>query len=249
MIFSNSPHLLRSVLVAMAGLLLPLTTVLAQSLETSSDNLQVGSGIQTDSQSSLSRINIDRSTDSLDYQGLFSDQTLNINFGVQVSPAEGLNLTADAWRLEVEDQPPGSALTNNGLQSILPGIYLESEPGAVFSLDQRLQNTNVEANGVDLGASYVWNTDKIGQFTLSSRASYIYDMNQRSNIPEAAALLSGESLGLTSSPDLQGSLTLTWQLGNHSASAVTNYFDSFKDIGDLNLEEINELVDNITKSP
>ena len=35
-------------------------------------------------------------------------------------------------------------------------------------------------------------------------------------------------------------------LGNHSASAVTNYFDSLDDISDLNLDEINEMAESIT---
>jgi len=45
---------------------------------------------------------------------------------------------------------------------------------------------------------------------------------------------------------LQSSLMLTWEFGNHSASAITNYFDSFKDISELDLDELNDLVDNIT---
>jgi outer membrane receptor protein involved in Fe transport len=48
------------------------------------------------------------------------------------------------------------------------------------------------------------------------------------------------------SPELQSSLMLSWQFGNHTASAITNYIDSFKDISEVNLDEINDLVDNIT---
>jgi len=48
------------------------------------------------------------------------------------------------------------------------------------------------------------------------------------------------------SPELQSSLMLSWQLGNHTASAITNYIDSFKEISELDIDEINELVDNIT---
>jgi outer membrane receptor protein involved in Fe transport len=48
------------------------------------------------------------------------------------------------------------------------------------------------------------------------------------------------------SPELQSSLMLSWQFGNHTARAITNYFDSFKDISELDLEEINAFVDNIT---
>ena len=39
---------------------------------------------------------------------------------------------------------------------------------------------------------------------------------------------------------------LSWEFGNHRAKAITNYFDSLKDISELDINEINELVDNIT---
>ena len=194
----------RAILASIASILLPASMVLAQDVESTPNGLQAQSSIGSGSQSIKPMIRLDQSVDSLDYQGLFSDQTLNINFGVQVSPTNGLNLSADAWRLEVGDQPPGKSLPANTLQSGLPGIYLESEPGAAFNIDQRLQNSNLEANGVDLGASYIWNTDNLGQFTLSTKASYIYDMNQRSNIPDAVALINSDALSLTTSADLQG---------------------------------------------
>ena len=38
---------------------------------------------------------------------------------------------------------------------------------------------------------------------------------------------------------------LTWEFGNHTTTAITNYFDSFKDISELDLDEINALVDDI----
>jgi outer membrane receptor protein involved in Fe transport len=44
---------------------------------------------------------------------------------------------------------------------------------------------------------------------------------------------------------LQSSLMLTWEFGNHTTTAITNYFDSFKDISELDLDEINALVDDI----
>jgi len=80
---------------------------------------------------------------------------------------------------------------------------------------------------------------------VETTATLINELDQGTELTTGYALLS-EDNQLPGSPDLQGSLTLTWQLGNHSASAVTNYFDSFKDISELNVEEINQLVENIT---
>ena len=77
----------------------------------------------------------------------------------------------------------------------------------------------------------MWETRRFGQFTLSTRASYL------ENLDVAEGLLS---------PELQSSLTLSWHLGNHSASAITNYFDGGRDIGELDVEAINELMDDVT---
>ena len=48
--------------------------------------------------------------------------------------------------------------------------------------------------------------------TLSTKASYVYGFNQKNNLPEISALIGGDT-ELQVSPEIQGSLTLTWQIG------------------------------------
>jgi len=233
--------------LVVASALLPLSVAVAQDRDVldinpvpSSDSLShANSGIVTP------LFNIERRADNKNSQGLFADETVDINLGLQIAPTKNLSFQADAWRLGVQGRQTQHSIESKSLQSALPQIYLNENPVSDFSLEQPFQAPNLESNGVDLGASYVWNTDKLGQFTLSTRASYAYDFNQKNNLPEISALIGGDT-ELKVSPEIQGSLTLTWQIGNHSASAVTNYFDSFKNIGELNIDEINELVDNIT---
>lgn len=236
-------NLSRSVVVILTTTLLPLSAVLAQGRDIpSASNLPSSDpSAVVNSEHVEPLFTLERSADNAEFQGLFTEDTVNVNLGVQIAPTKNLSLQADAWRLGVQETKPQNLVETNAL----PQIYLDDRSVSDFNLDQPYQSPNVESNGVDLGASYVWNTDKIGQFTLSTKASYVYDFNQRNNLPEISSLIGGET-DLQVSPEIQGSLTLTWQIGNHSATAVTNYFDSFKDIGELNIEEINELVDNIT---
>ncbi len=189
-------------------------------------------------------LSIARSVEQKDFQSGVVDDALNFNLGMQVEPISGLSVSADAWKMQLDEAP--AAATSNSWQGDLSNLYIEDSAINEFNLDNPLMGTNVESNGFDLGASYVWDTNRFGQFTLSSTTTYIQEFENN------GALLNFATTDITDmderliSPELQSSLMLSWQFGNHTASAITNYFDSFKDISELNMEEINELVDNIT---
>lgn len=189
-------------------------------------------------------LSIARNVEQKDFQGAVVDDALNFNLGMQLEPIAGLSVSADAWRMQV-DEAPAAGVSNNW-QGEMTNLYIEDSAINEFNLDNPLLGTNVESNGFDLGASYVWDTNRFGQFTLSSTTTYIQEFENNGALLEFATSDIAEIDERLISPELQSSLMLTWQFGNHTASAITNYFDSFKDISELNMEEINELVDNIT---
>lgn len=189
-------------------------------------------------------LSIARSVEQKDFQGAVVDDALSFNLGMQIEPISGLNVSADAWRMQIDEAP--SVVANNTWQGDLTNLYIEDSAINEFNLDIPLLGTNVETNGFDLGASYVWDTNRFGQFTLSSTTTYVQEFENNGALLEFATSDIAELDERLISPELQSSLMLTWQFGNHTASAITNYFDSFKDISELNMEEINELVDNIT---
>ncbi len=196
-------------------------------------------------------IRIERANNQQELQGLYGEPTTDVNLGVEYSPVKGLSLRADAWSIEDRQAPLQNGTTGIAWQSGVSGSLLEPGTGGSvaghnsFNLDQPYLGSDLESRGIDLGASYIWETDKAGRFTLKTTATYIQEFDQRNELSETLGFLEEESR-LPGSPDLQGSLTLTWEFGNHTASAVTNYFDSFKDISELNIDEINELVEDIT---
>lgn len=189
-------------------------------------------------------LSIARSVEQKDFQGSVVDDALNFNLGMQIEPIAGLNVSADAWRMQVDEAP--ATATSTGWQGDLSSLYIEDSSINEFNLDNPLLGTNVESNGFDLGASYVWDTNRFGQFTLSSTTTYVQEFENKGALLDFATTDIADMDERLISPELQSSLMLTWQFGNHTASAITNYFDSFKDISELDMEEINELVDNIT---
>ena len=79
----------------------------------------------------------------------------------------------------------------------------------------------------------MWDTNQFGQFTLSTKATYVQDAENRGSLLDLLTVKRAALEDRVVSPELQSSLMLTWQLGNHTASAITNYFDSFKDLSEL----------------
>lgn len=190
-------------------------------------------------------LSIARSVEAKDIEGNLVENALNFNLGVGVSPLEGLNVRADAWRQQI-DEAPATTAANSSWQGQSGNLYLEDSDINEFNLDNPLLGSQVESNGFDLGASYVWDSNRFGQFTLSSKTTYVQDFENKGSLLEMVDADLGNFEDRVVSPELQSSLMLTWQFGNHTASAITNYFDSFKDISELDLDEINALVDNIT---
>lgn len=239
-------YLLRTGTLCLVATLLPAAPVSAQGSGINEAALRVGGVAEaTGDQLVLPIVRIERENRQQDLQGLLSEQSTDINLGLEFTPLEGLSLRADAWSIQEQPMPTPVVSQAASLQARLPRPYLESDRGQEFGLDQSFLGNGLESKGIDLGAAYVWEAGKVGTFTLKTTATYIHDFEQRNGVADAGAFLSDE-VTLSGSPDLQGSLTLTWDIGNHSASAVTNYFDSFKDISELNVEEINALVENIT---
>ncbi len=161
-------------------------------------------------------IKVVRTAETQDLRNGLVEDAVNYNLGLHVAPAEGLKLDAGIWRSQFDATP---------LRNSLP------EP-------------NLRGSGFDIGAAYAWDTNRFGQFTLSTRASYARDFY------DAEALLGAVNDNLPAAkltaPKLRSNLKLSWEFGNHTASAITRYFDSSRDLSELGMEEINDLVDNIT---
>lgn len=189
-------------------------------------------------------LSIARSVEQKDFQGAVVDDALNFNLGMQIEPISGLSVSADAWVMQIDESP--AAATNSNWQGGLKNLYIDDSAITEFNIDNPLLGSNVESNGFDLGASYVWETNRFGQFTLSSTTTYVEEFENKGSLLEFATTDIADMDERLVSPELQSSLMLSWQFGNHTASAITNYFDSFKDISELNMDEINELVDDIT---
>ncbi len=190
-------------------------------------------------------LSITRNVGETGFEGALVEDALNFTLGVNVEPVEGLNISADAWSLQVNDSPAKASLGQDW-QPSFSNLYISDSSLSEFNFDNGVVGSQLETNGFGVSASYAWDTNRFGQFTLKTTSSYVQDFENRGGLLE----LSSNELGAINdrlvAPELQSSMMLSWQFGNHTASAITNYFDSSKDISELDIDEINDLVDNIT---
>ena len=188
-------------------------------------------------------IEIARRTEARDIQGNIVENALNFNLGMQITPIPGLEVKAGVWQQEIDQTPQNNP--QMGLSSKQSPLFIEDSLINEFNIDDPSLGKTVNSEGFDIGASYVWDTDRFGQFILSTKTTYVKDFQNRGSLVEFFEAGMNPEVDRVLSPELQSSLMLTWQFGNHTATAITNYFNSFKDINELDLEEINAFVDNI----
>ena len=188
-------------------------------------------------------IEIARRTEARDIQGNIVENALNFNLGMQITPIPGLEVKAGVWQQEIDQTPQNNP--QMGLSSKPSQLFIEDSLINEFNIDDPSLGKTVNSEGFDIGASYVWDTDRFGQFILSTKTTYVKDFQNRGSLVEFFEAGMDPEVDRVLSPELQSSLMLTWQFGNHTATAITNYFNSFKDINELDLEEINAFVDNI----
>jgi hypothetical protein len=150
---------------------------------------------------------------------------------------------------------------------VVPDLLLEAFPAlssaddVLHSLDfgreqNFLDGSPAVPQELDLSASYIWQSPRFGQFIVSTNTTYVYNTSPSDVSLEPARLTSAEKtasgfgLGSGMAPELQSSLTFTWQIGNHTATAVTSYVDGLETFGmlsndTLNIEQLNELMGEI----
>lgn len=163
------------------------------------------------------------------------------------------------------DDEPRSGHEQAGSDQLSRDLKLEAFPALKATEDSlRLLDVNHEhtlltsgfnvapgSQGLDLNSSYIWESPRFGQFVVSTNTSYVYNTAIIDGIRESSANL----LPLTESaigvmPERQSSLTFSWQIGNHTATAVTSYSDTLDQLGllsldALNVDDLNELVGQI----
>ena len=122
-------------------------------------------------------IEMARRTEARDIQGNIVENALNFNLGMQITPIPGLEVKAGVWQQEI-DQTSQNKI-QMGSSSNLSQLFIEDSLINEFNIDDPSLGKTVKSEGFDIGASYVWDTDRFGQFILSTKTTYVEDFQNR----------------------------------------------------------------------
>ena len=156
----------------------------------------------------------------------------NANFGLIWDISENLNFTMDYWtidykdRLELEDaqtklfsDPNGPDVTRNQFGTLIA-------VNTTFFNEER-----TEVKGIDLSLSYFKETEKIGSFDLSIKATNLFDFLT----PDGEVMVNrvgrfNYAAHTHSLPRLRLNAFLDWTYGNTRYSLIGRYVDGYKNL-------------------
>ena len=228
-------HSLRLVRVAALGLLAPAISAYGQDLagdpaERTLISFSIAPVSMPDEAGGL--IKVVRTAETQDLRNGLVEDALNYSLGLQSTPVEGLKLDANLWRSQFDAAPLQSALPEPNLRSTdltsALGLRMDNRPVRVFTLSTR--SAHVRGFSRHRGPARAVNDNLPAETLKTSQSTQL-------TTPQSAKL---------TTPRFRSNLKLSWEFGNHTASAITRYFDSSRDLSELGMEEINDLVDNIT---
>jgi iron complex outermembrane receptor protein len=163
------------------------------------------------------------------------------NYGVLFRPAfaEGLSLSLDYYRIDVDDRigapAPASVILAN--PDLFPGFVERAAPtasdianglpGEVIRIRTVLGNFGkASTDGVDLAAEYRFGTASLGEFTVRASGSRVLHsrLQSRRDLPTV------DTAGTYEVPRTRGSGSVSWSRGNWGAAVTADYISSFDDL-------------------
>ena len=156
----------------------------------------------------------------------------NANFGLIWDLSENLNFAMDYWtidykdRLELEDAQTKLFSSPNG-----PNVT-RNQFGTLIAVNTTFFNEKrTEVKGIDLSLSYFKETEKIGSFDLSIKATNLFDFLT----PDGEVMVNrvgrfNYAAHTHSLPRLKLNAFLDWTYGNTRYSLIGRYVDGYKNL-------------------
>ncbi len=164
-----------------------------------------------------------------------TSETTTIGFVYSPSWAEGLGITLDWWKIDIQN-----AIVQNTPTEILNDCYVRGVAGAcaafrrdpvtgeITTLNYAITNAGwLKTEGYDLGVNYRLPSTALGDFRIDWTSSYVAYRNIKANDLEATPVNHTTSFG----PNfrLRSNLSLDWSKGIVGATWKVRYFSGIKE--------------------
>ncbi|MCD7099187.1 TonB-dependent receptor [Stenotrophomonas sp. MMGLT7] len=152
------------------------------------------------------------------------ERTRSFNAGFVLSPWAGTSLSVDYYRIKL-DNLIGTNNSTTLVEQNDPANVSRDERGKLLAVYNRYQNlSELETSGIDVELRQRWNSERWGQFGLSSALTYVIDYKRPQVVGGETVDYAGSNLG-PSLPDTKATTTLDWSVGDWR-SALTWYYTS-----------------------
>jgi len=172
----------------------------------------------------------------------------NLNLGFLLAPTENLDVSIDFWHYQYEDligvDANGQSLVNStcynadgsfreGQAPIESDRVQRNAAGWLVSTTSNFINIGeVEAQGIDLSATYRMDTDEIGRFVFDAKATlgtaFDADVDGDGVFEDRLGYRNSDLDAFAPQPKLRWTFTTSWNMDNHRANLAFRYIDSFK---------------------
>ncbi len=153
------------------------------------------------------------------------------NVGATVRPVDGMFIKIDHWRFKIDDLIVGQSAQNIVNANNPAQVVRVSGTGTInFVQGTYVNAAQLRTNGIDIQASYRFDTGATGRLTADLNATYILDYKLR----EAAGQPLVERAGrrnfgtvATATPEWRTNFSLNWTNGRHSLTGIVRYIDAY----------------------
>lgn len=159
--------------------------------------------------------------------GLEEEEGDSINLGVVWNITDDLAVSADAYRMKLEqiiNTPTGQFILNQcaaGEQSFCNSITRDSagtlNGGALFATVRNLSLQEIQ--GIDFSASYAINAGRYGRFDFQSETTWVDELTTQFDDSSPKT----EGVGIFSLPEWRSNFTTNWNLGDFGATLRASF--------------------------
>ncbi len=156
-------------------------------------------------------------------------ENYNIGFIYTPKSLSQLTLKADYWDIRVND-----VISTPNIQDLYNGISpigtITRDANLFPSFDVRITNGGeIAAHGYDLGASYHWNTERLGRFTFDATATYTSRF-ERIFGPTISEFLGNFTASYGAMPKLRAVFGANWQKAGWEAALFVRYKSGMNEV-------------------
>ena len=166
-------------------------------------------------------------------ESLKPEESTNYNFGLIWQPTENLNMRIDYWRFDYED-----VITIENAQGKLINDLNGEDIIRVSGPNSQLAGINVnyinaaavDTDGLDIAASYSFDTSAAGSFGLNFEATQFFSYeipDPQGGTQDVVGLFNQDNFA-RSIPEIKANLSASWNFGNHAAAAIAYWVDDYE---------------------